>query len=904
MKIEKVTVVAALALFSAGAAFSQSKMDLSGKWNVNLGSDTTVYSINLPGTTDEAGLGTPVPVGRETTNLSRRHKFSGTAVYRRDIVVPANLKGRELELFIERARPSEVWLDGKRVGSVSHLSMPHVYRVGKLRPGAHTVEIRINNADSIMREVRENSHECTESTQTLWNGMLGEISLRPKTERLKITPVLSDSSFVVETGYKGKVVLRDPEGRIVDSRTVRDGKAVLKAGKNARLWSEWTPALYTVEIGEEKRKAGLREFKAGKDGRFYVNGHPVFLRGRHDACVFPLTAHVPTDRAEWDRYFSIIKEYGLNHVRFHSWCPPEACFAAADSAGVYLQPELPVWGSVDSKNTELTGWLTEEGRRIMDAYADHPSFVMFALGNELRGEASEMGRIVSDLRVHDNRPLYAFGSNIFLGWEGYHEGEDFMVACRVGGSERYESHVRASFSFADADDGGIMNHERPSTSGTFGEGVRRSPVPVVGHETGQYQFYPKYSELDKYKGVLRPDNLAEFRRRLEATGRGDRAGEYFDAAGKWAVQLYRDDIEMNLRTPGMAGFQLLDIQDYPGQGTALVGILDAFMDSKGLVEPAAWRRFCAPVTVLSDFGDYVREGDKKVQVRPMLANFSGAKLPFDHIVVSLKNTDNDILLTRSAKVVADEGLVYADSIIIPLENVNDTKKYIISLRAGDNVINEYPLWVFPAVKPDPEAHGVCHVTDPEAALAALREGKKVLLTPDSAASADVSVGPLYQTDYWNYRMFRTISEKNGRPVSPGTMGLLVNGKHPVFKGFPTDDHSDRQWFGIVKNSRPLILDALSPAFRPVVEVVDNVERNHHLGLLFEAKVGEGRLMVAAVDYDAVASTPEGAAWIESILNYMESDFADDTILTENDILSIFKSPIKQSDIRDLHNISY
>ncbi|MDQ9767112.1 hypothetical protein RFZ33_08445, partial [Acinetobacter baumannii] len=79
--------------------------------------------------------------------------------------------------------------------------------------------------------------------------------------------------------------------------------------------------------------------------------------------------------------------------------------------------------------------------------------------------------------------------------------------------------------------------------------------------------------------------METFRKRLYDAGMGRQVKDFFKASGAWSVELYRADIEMNLRSDGMAGFQLLDLQDYPGQGSAYVGILDAFMDSKGLIKP-------------------------------------------------------------------------------------------------------------------------------------------------------------------------------------------------------------------------------------------------------------------------------------------------------------------------------
>ena len=70
------------------------------------------------------------------------------------------------------------------------------------------------------------------------------------------------------------------------------------------------------------------------------------LRGKHDGLIFPKTGYAPTDVNEWLRVLGIAKSYGINHYRFHTCCPPDAAFTAADLLGIYMEPELPFWGTI------------------------------------------------------------------------------------------------------------------------------------------------------------------------------------------------------------------------------------------------------------------------------------------------------------------------------------------------------------------------------------------------------------------------------------------------------------------------------------------------------------------------------------------------------------------------------
>lgn len=583
------------------------------------------------------------------------------------------------------------------------------------------------------------------------------------------------------------------------------------------------------------------------DGRFMAGGKPVFLRGKHDACVFPLTGHTPMDKASWVNYFQRCKEYGINHVRFHSWCPPEVAFAAADELGIYLQPELPFWGTLEGE--ELLAFLRKEGLNIVRTYGHHPSFSMFSLGNELWGEPSVMQELVETFRAEAPQILYTNGTNAFLGYRGYVDGMDFMATARTRGEAygQYDTHVRSSFAFCDAEDGGILNHFHPGTTRNFADALEGVPMPVVSHETGQFQSYPDYSQIDKYTGPLAPYNLMEFRHRLDIAGMADQAAAFHRASVRWAFELYKADVEMCLRTPGLGGFQLLDIQDYPGQGSAYVGILDAFMDAKGGIDPAEWRQFCSELVPLAEFDKYCWTEDEVFHAHVKVANYTGEELIDGEGEYDIDKPVSELL----------------DSVKAPAR----IDLRLTARTAGHEGVNTWPIWVYPAGN-QPDRIGITIVRKLDnAALKALEAGKKVLLMPSDTTG---TVGGLFQTDYWNYRMFKQICESNGKPVSPGTLGILTDPAHPLFREFPTEEHTDWQWFPVLKASRPMILDALR-GYKPIVQVIDNVERNHRLGLVFEFAAGKGKLLVCCADLESVQDYPEGRQFYKAVLDYMRSD---------------------------------
>ena len=837
------------------------RIDLSGTWQFALDRNSTVKAgytmaetVQLPGTTDTNKKGDYLSGSTETTHLSRPWSYKGRAWYRREVEIPADWKGQQAFLTLERTKPSEIYVDGQLAGSSNDISTPQVFNLTKvLTPGKHQLAIMIDNGSGIPRQIYANSHAYTEDTQTNWNGIIG---------RIEITNTLASAA--------------------------------------------------TGDI-----HPNFRDFHI-KGQHFYANGHKIFLRGRHDACVWPLTGHVAMDIESWRNYFATCDAYGLNHVRFHSWCPPEAAFAAADEYGIILQPELPFWGDFDEKNDTLMTFLHKEGENILRTYGHHPSFRMFALGNELWGSISKMAEFIADFRKIAPDKVYTFGSNYYLGYQGVKPGMDYFTTCRVGGEGwgKYGTHTRGSFSFADAADGGMINHFYPNTMMNFEEGCKLAfpegeswtkAVPVISHETAQFQTYPDYDEIKKYTGVLYPYNMEVFRDRLDKAGMLDQAKAFHQASGAWSLQLYKQDIEMDLRTPNMAGFQLLDLQDYPGQGSAYVGILDAFMEPKGLCTEREWRQWCAPVVPLLVADRYCFTNEEGINAWIQVANYSGTSLNGKTLRWEVSGTDP--IASGEFKLPSTEGLFTAGELKVDLSAFNKPTKLQLSLCIEDTEYfgvpyhNTYDLWVYPVWSDLSKLESQVTVTTKldGIAISQLEKGKSVLLMPEAT---DLCVGGLFLTDYWNYRMFKTISENNKKTVSPGTLGILTDPKHPIFKSFPTEEHTNWQWFPVIKASHPMMLDNTGKDYRPIVQVIDNIERNHKLGLIFEFAVGNGKLLVCMADLESATSYPEGRAFYRSVLEYMVSDdFAPKTHITLDDFRKLMTTPVVEGKIGELNNIS-
>lgn len=938
---------------SAEAAEKQvrPRIDLGGTWkfqldNSNVGiaqgwqANDLPDTIVLPGTTDTNKKGKMNEKMDETTYLSREYSFVGKAWYSKEVVIPKNWAGKEITLYLERTKPSHIFVDGVLVGVNTNISTPQVYNLTtQLTPGPHRLTMMLDNAGQVPNQILYSGHAYSESTQTNWNGVIGDFYLEAADachiDEVDVYPDVTNKKAVVKIRLannrkelkQAKLSLSaeawntQKKHRLpVLKRTVDLSADVfsfdLELGNKMLLWDEFDPALYRLTVtlsaadatDEKVIDFGMRDFNTSGT-QFTINGNKTFLRGKHDACVFPLTAHVAMDVDTWRHYFQVAKEYGINHYRFHSWCPPKACFTAADIEGIYLQPELPYWGGFHAADTALITFLEKEGVNIQKEYSNHASFVMFALGNELSGEQDVMNRLLSTFRQTDSRHKYAFGSNNYLGFSGPVAGEDYYTTCRVGKEpERsFLTHARASFSFADAYDGGYLNNRYPNSVMDFSAAVDLCRVPIISHETGQFQIYPDYNEMQKYTGVLKPRNFAVFKQRLKDVGMENQAHDFFRASGKWSALLYRAEIEMDLRTPGFGGFQLLDLQDYPGQGSAYVGILDAFMDSKGLITSQEWREFCSEVVPLFVTDKFCWTADEKLNGQVKISNFSQSSLKGKKLKWTLLDSKQTIIDNGTLDVNVEQGELGTIGVISPgISSVAVAEKVILSLSIeGTPYKNSYPLWIYPSRKEMPVFNDILITEKFDAsAVEKLQEGGKVLYFPERDELKETTVGGLFQTDYWNYRMFKSICENIKKPVSPGTLGILTNPAHPLFNDFPTEFHTNWQWFPILKSSYPMILNRLPADYKPIVQVIDNIERNHKLGLIYEFEVEGGRLLVCMSDLRAASDKPEVRQLYTSMLNYMHSDkFSPQFKLSSADLTSLFSSKIQAGKIDTLGNIS-
>ena len=847
--------------------WAQQRIDLSGEWIVsahNSQFSTLNSPIVLPNTLDGAGIGeanilTPALTKPQLSRLTRKHSFIGQATYQREVTITKELANKPLELLLERVMwRSRLLIDGKDLGQIQEsLVSPHVFSIKGLSEGKHTLTLIIDNSKLHEISVDNLAHSYTNDTQIMWNGVLGrmELSVVPTMSDIRVYPDIDNSRISVKVKADNPMFLLD--GNRINATKTADGDYLIPI-INMKFWNEFTPNLYQLTVMDGKQQKtvsfGMRSFKA-KGNRLLINGKPTFLRGTLECCIFPLTGTPPTDERGWMKVFTTAREYGLNHLRFHSWCPPEAAFRVADKMGFYCQVELPNWSLKVNQDSATARFLYQEFDNIIRNYGNHPSLCIISCGNELQPDFKFLNELTHYMKTQDSRHLYVTSTFTFEKGHGVkQEPEDdiFITQWTDKGWVRGQ---------------GVFDERVPDFKSDYREAAKDITVPLVSHEIGQYSVYPNVREIEKYTGVLDPLNFKAIRNDLQQKGLLHKADDYLKASGKLAAILYKEEIERAMKTPQQSGFQLLDLHDFPGQGTALVGLLDAFWDSKGLVEPQRFREVCAPVVPLAMFDKAVWKADETFTASIDIANYSLESMVGKQICWQLSDEKGEIYAEGTGK-----------HINAPLNKVLEAKRFELIVSIKDTPWrNRWNIWVYPEVEM-PHDKQILVTSDIEEAVKALKKEKKVLFSPkkETVKGLEGKFLPVF----WSPVHF---------PKQAGTMGLLCDPRHPALASFPTDMHSDWQWWNLVKRSRVMVLDSIAQV-SPIVESVDNFVNNRRLAQIFETRIGKGCLIFSSIDLLTDSPLPELRQMQYSLLKYMQSsEFHPVTTITENELRSLLLS---------------
>ena len=920
---------------------AQSVLSLDGAWDFATGPQQPVtYSdyVMLPGSMLTNGKGDVVSVRTQWTGslydssyyfnpymekyrqegqmkfpffLTPERHYVGTAWYHKRVYVPRDWHGSRVILFLERPHiETTVFVNGQEVGRQMSLSVPHEYDVTHfLKLGAgNDITVRVyNGIENVC--VGQDSHSVTDQTQGNWNGIAGRIQLeaRPqllsirsvrvypdvaeakahvviKVDRFYATPYLLNAS-VSTVGKDGKEI-----GNVLAEADDDEVALTLDLSKHLLTWDEFSPNLYRLTVSvngdEYVTTFGMRDIRV-KGRQLMLNGLPLYLRGTVENCCFPETGYPPTDVESWLRIFRKCKEYGINHVRFHSYCPPEAAFDAADRVGIYLQPEGPSWpnhGVKLRRGQIIDDYLLQESRRIIDAYGNHPSFLMMAAGNEPAGDwVSYCNDWVKAMKKHDPTKIYA-GASVGGGW-AWDDGSEYHVKGGARGLD-WDRHAPNS------SDDYLSGIEHPRNY----RDTAANQSPIIAHEQGQWCAFPDFREISQYTGVYKARNFEIFRDLLADHGMADQAEKFLMASGRLQTLCYKYEIERNLRTPDYAGFQLLGLNDYSGQGTALVGPLNVHWREKGYVTANEWRQFCSPMTLLARFPKFVFTSGEQADIPVELMNATPYTINSTSLHYAILLGDS-VLLTDSfpsRSVTIGKGVALG-RIPLPLASLPAPAKLTLRTWLGNMVHNSWDFWVYPDRLDDAALTVPARLTGnvpfyeadslDTRAIETLRCGGIVLLTAAGRVRYGNDVKHHYLPVFWNTSWFKM------RP--PHTTGTYIQNEHPMFRDFPTDDWQNLNWWYLVNRTQVMNLAEFPAEYQPPVQPIDTWHVSRKLGMIVEARVLKGRLLMTTLPIGrqtvAKSADPVARQLRYSIVRYLKGpDFQPAVTLAPDVIRHLFE----------------
>lgn len=807
--------------------------------------------------------------------------YVGVAWYQKRVTVPDSWKGERVVLFLERPHiETTVWINRQEVGMQNSLCVPHVYDLTSyVTPGkSYLVTIRVDNRIKEIN-VGPDSHSITDQTQGNWNGIVGKIELQstPKVffEDIQIYPDLAGKKALVRMNVRasssvnGEITLSAKSfntdvnheiAPVYQTVTVRKGDNLfemeLPMGQDFLIWDEFSPALYRLtatlkngkQIETKQIQFGMREFTI--NGKwFYINGRKTMLRGTVENCDFPLTGYAPMDVASWERVFRICRSYGLNHMRFHSYCPPEAAFIAADLVGFYLQPEGPSWPNHGPKlgnGQPIDKYLMDETIALTKAYGNYASYCMLACGNEPSGHwVNWVSKFVDYWKTADSRRVYTGAS--------------------VGGSWKWQPHNQ--YHVKAGARGVTWAKRQPESMSDYRTKIDTVRQPYVSHETGQWCVFPDFNEIRKYTGVNKARNFEIFRDILEDNDMGGQAHDFMMASGKLQAICYKHEIEKTLRTPDYAGFQLLALNDYSGQGTALVGVLNVFFEEKGYINAAEFRRFCSPTVPLARIPKFVYTNDESFHADIEIAHFGATPLREARTIYTVKDEYGKVYAhgTVGSSDIPIGNLFSLGSVDLDLGAIDTPQKLNLEICIENtSAVNDWDFWVYPAHVE--LAEGDVYTTDTldEQAISVLEQGGNVLITAAGKVSYGKEVVQHFTPVFWNTSWFKM------RP--PHTTGIFLNEYHPLFKEFPTEYHSNLQWWELLNKAQVMQFTDFPDDFQPIVQNIDTWFISRKIGVLFEANVLSGKLMMTSMDITSQLEKRVAARQLhKAILDYMNSD---------------------------------
>lgn len=814
---------------------------------------------------------------------------SGYLAYRRSFTVDSLCGVQEIRLFVGGAQNTvSAWINGHYLGKHEGYSASFFFTVPKeaLVEGENRITLAVSNirlkgykGRPVFGCTSRAANECT-------GGVYGDVELRLYQGDLRdffltVDEDLSHFTVHIEgnTTAPTTVVLKDGDKTVLSGEIPAKENAVKLPTEGLSFWSPACPFRYTVEVSCEgqtlSRKCGIRRLTA--DGtRLRLNGDFFFARGICEHGYYPMTAHPPRDKQYFRRVVRTLKKLGFNFVRFHTTIPVEEYMEAADELGILLEPETP-------NNTTYEEWV-----EIVRACRRHTSAVMFSSGNEMVIDEDYIAHLrkCADMVHAECDALFSPMSAM--------RGVEYMSSAYTDAAvkepfEHDPARLATLREFCDVFNGYSLGYASYfSAQGDAEQMDYRQSVyqkPFLSHEICIHGTYCDLSLKDRYRGTRIGDTelYSSVERHLEEKGLLDRSPLYYQVSCAWQQLLRKQCFENVRAAKTMAGYDFLgDIDHHWHTFGYCVGMMNEFYELKPGETVENVRRYNSDAVLLAKLPKNVNfVAGETVDIPIKVSNYGKSMTKG---TLSVRLSDNDrVYLRREIRV----GAVPSGE-ITELYNLHFTTpkcdkplniKLHVSLYGDEtDAANVWDLYVFPKVSttlPTKKAQKerntvITSQMGGEELMRALDEGKSVVLL----GGGPFATLPIY---------FQISCA--GR--TEGHLGVILNDK-PLLADFPHDGFGGFQCRTMIEEGDVVAVDLPNAPFDPIVEVVPSYKNARREAMVFEYKVGNGKLFVCTLGLNE--SDPAGRYLKARILSYVMSDaFAPGDELTMEQLGTLLSS---------------
>lgn len=788
----------------------------------------------------------------------------GCFLYRRSFTLPEPLGEGEL-VFGGVQNAASVWLNGHYLGRHEGYSAAFSFKLPAevLKVGENRLTVAVSNTRLLGYMGRPISGLTSRAASECTGGIWGDVSLRFYPDGLRdlwVTTAEDVASFTVHTegGEDTPRSVRITDGdRVMAEGVIPPGEsAITFPAEGYGLWSPASPKRYTVTVstaqGALTHVFGIRRLTV-RGTRLYLNGKPYYFRGICEHCYHPITVHPTRDKTYYRRVLRTLRELGFNSIRFHTHIPMPEYMEAADELGMLMELETP-------NNTTLAEW-----REIVRMARHYTAPVAYSSGNEmvidedyiehLRAAAaivhSESDSLFSPMSAMRGVEYFSFGAGRV---DTPFVHDPVRLAALAEFCDLYNSYSLGATSYT-SDSANLEILERRNT--VYGK-------PLLSHEICIGGTYIDLSLADRYRGSRIGDTelFSSVERHLADHGLLDRAPLYYKNSVAWQKLLRKDCFELCRRADTLAGYDFLgDIDTHWHTFGYCVGMMNEFYELKAGETIANVRRYNADAVLLADLPCCRNLTAGETLELPILLSNYGEDLEKATLTLRLSAEERVIL----RKTIRLSGLkagtlteLYRLRFTMPRADAPQRITLSARLEGGDtDTENEWELYSFPRVKPITEATlrraGVTVATEMEAGelIESMARGERVVL---------LGAGP-FPTEKISFQISLA-----GR--TNGHLATVVT-DHPLLEGLPHDGTCGHQFRSMMNGGQAVILEGAEVPYRPIIEIATTYKNARREALLFEYRVGAGRLLCCPL---RLGEGDPGAVWLrERMLAYAMSD---------------------------------